>query len=365
MLEKFFRNKKVFLTGHTGFKGSWLCLWLHALGAKVTGFALDSPTEFSLYHLGRLVELINSITGDVRDLESLELAMKKSAPEIVIHMAAQAIVRDSYDDPVGTFSTNIMGTVNLLEAVRRTPGVKAVIVVTSDKCYENREWIWGYRENEPLGGYDPYSSSKAAAELVVGAYRRSFFNTTGSGPEAKEPPPFVATARAGNVIGGGDWAKDRLIPDCVRSLTAGKTLLIRNPSAIRPWQHVLDALAGYLMLAERLTVEGSAFAEAWNFGPCNEDTRPVRWIVERFAKRIAGFKWEQDKTFQPHETHLLRLDSTKALSRLAWRPHWPLERALEETLSWYDAWRQNENMREVTLSQIAAYLEELKGNERS
>lgn len=361
MLEQFFHNRKIFLTGHTGFKGSWLCLLLHALGAKVTGFALDSPTEPSLYRLGRLDELINSITGDVRELESLELAMKNSVPEIVIHMAAQAIVRDSYEKPVDTFATNVMGTANLLEAVRRTPDIRAVVVVTTDKCYENREWIWGYRENESLGGHDPYSSSKAAAELVTDAYRRSFFNTTDSSSKEKEQHPFVATARSGNVIGGGDWAKDRLIPDCVQSLTTGEALLIRNPSAIRPWQHVLDSLAGYLMLAERLATEGSAFAEAWNFGPSDENTRPVRWIVESFADRFSEFQWEQDKSFQPHEAHLLRLDSSKARSRIKWKPQWTLDRALDETLTWYDAWRSGKNMREISFDQIASYEKELKG----
>jgi CDP-glucose 4,6-dehydratase len=263
-------------------------------------------------------------------------------------MAAQAIVLDSYADPITTYSTNIMGTVNLLEAVRRTTGIKAVIVVTTDKCYENREWVWGYREDEPLGGHDPYSSSKASAELVSAAYRRSFFAEKPGGPS-------LATVRAGNVIGGGDWAKDRLIPDCVRSLTAGEKLLVRNPSAVRPWQHVLDALAGYLLLAKRLTEEGTAFAEAWNFGPSDEDARPVRWIVEGFANQIAEFEWEQDKAFQPHEAHFLRLDSAKARSRLGWTSRWPLERALEETLSWYGAWRNGQDMREVSLGQIAAY----------
>jgi CDP-glucose 4,6-dehydratase len=350
MFDNFFVNKRVFVTGHTGFKGGWLCLWLHALGAKVTGYALNPPTEPSLFRLCRIDELVKSIIGDVRDPVSLQRTLREDSPEIVIHMAAQAIVRDSYRDPVETYAVNVMGTVHLLEAVRRQPGVKAVVVVTTDKCYENREWVWGYRESEPLGGHDPYSSSKACAELVTAAYRHSFFGV----------PQQVATARAGNVIGGGDWAKNRLIPDCIRALTASQTIRIRHPSAVRPWQHVLEPLAGYLMLTERLVAEGSAFAEAWNFGPSEEDARPVGWIVEHFAKTIPGFAWEKEDAIQPHEANALRLDSGKARARLGWRPRWPLETALEKTMTWYEAWQQGEDMRDVSLRQIADYEKSLE-----
>jgi CDP-glucose 4,6-dehydratase len=359
VFDRFFLNKRVFVTGHTGFKGSWLCLWLHALGAGVTGYALDPPTEPSLFSLCRVGQLVNAITGDVRDAESLQRALREASPEIVIHMAAQAIVRDSYRDPVETYAVNLMGTVHLLEAMRRQPGVKAVVVVTTDKCYENREWVWGYRESEPLGGHDPYSSSKACAELVTAAYRHSFF---------RAPYPFaggtifpqVATARAGNVIGGGDWAKDRLIPDCIRALTSGQTLKIRNPSAVRPWQHVLEPLAGYLMLAKCLAGEGAPFAEAWNFGSREEDARSVGWIAQRFAERIPGFSWERDLSDQPHEANVLRLDSAKAGVRLGWRPRWPLETVLEMTMAWYEAWQQGQDMRDVSLRQIADYEKHLE-----
>ncbi|OPL13117.1 MAG: CDP-glucose 4,6-dehydratase [delta proteobacterium MLS_D] len=348
MLDNYFHDKRVFVTGHTGFKGSWLSLWLHRLGAQVTGYSLTPPTEPSLYRLTGLHELVRSITGDVRNLELLEATLRDTAPEIVIHLAAQAIVLDSYADPVSTYSTNVMGTVNLLEAVRRMTGIKAVIVVTTDKCYENREWVWGYREDEPLGGHDPYSSSKASAELVSAAYRRSFFTDNPEGPS-------LATVRAGNVIGGGDWAKDRLIPDCVRALTSGENILVRNPSAVRPWQHVLDPLSGYLNLAKRLSTDGSAFAEAWNFGPDTDEARPVSWIVDRIAENISDFEWKQDTNFHPHETLYLKLDSSKARARLGWKPRWNLDTALDKTLEWYEAWRRGQDMRDVSLKQIAEY----------
>lgn len=348
MFDNFFRDKRVFLTGHTGFKGAWFCLWLHRLGARITGYSLASPTEPSLWRLAGVDELVHSVTGDVRNQELLEVTLRDAAPDIVIHMAAQAIVLDSYADPITTYSTNMMGTVNLLEAVRRTTGIKAVIVVTTDKCYENREWVWGYREDEPLGGHDPYSSSKASAELVSAAYRRSFFAEKPEGPS-------LATVRAGNVIGGGDWAKDRLIPDCVRSLTAGEKLLVRNPLAVRPWQHVLDPLSGYLHLAKRLTTDGSAFAEAWNFGPDTDGARPVRWIVDRISESIIDFEWKQDRAFHPHETLHLKLDSSKARVRLGWKPCWNLEAALQKTLEWYEAWRRGQNMRDVSFKQIDEY----------
>jgi CDP-glucose 4,6-dehydratase len=360
MFNEMFRNKSIFITGHTGFKGSWLCLWLHALGAKVTGYALEPPTDPSLLNICRIHELVTSINGDVRDLAPLTRAMKNASPEIVIHLAAQPIVRESYNKPAETYAVNVMGTVNLLEAVRQIPGIRAVVNVTTDKCYENRESIWGYRENEHLGGYDPYSSSKACSELVTAAYRNSFFNTASQQDPASNAYPSIATARAGNVIGGGDWGKDRLIPDCIRAITMGEKLRIRSPYAIRPWQHVLEPLAGYLMLAERLYTEGISFAEAWNFGPFEEDARPVSWIIERIGATIPGFSWAFDKGSQPHEANFLKLDSSKARSRLGWRPQWRLEKALDEIIAWHEAWQRGEDMLEVTLAQIAAYEQQLE-----
>lgn len=364
MFNQMFRNKSVFVTGHTGFKGSWLCLWLHALGAKVTGYALEPPTDPSLFKICRIHELVTSIIGDVRDLASLTRAMKKASPEIVIHLAAQPIVRESYNNPVETYDVNVMGTVHLLEAVRQVPGIRAVVNVTTDKCYENREWVWGYRENEHLGGYDPYSSSKACSELVTAAYRNSFFNTMSQQNPATNVYPSIATARAGNVIGGGDWGKDRLIPDCIRALVAGEKLRIRSPHAIRPWQHILEPLAGYLMLAERLYADGTAFAEAWNFGPFEEDARPVGWIIERISAAMPCFIWEFYKGPQHHEANFLRLDSSKARSRLGWRPQWRLEKALDEIIVWYGAWQRGEDMREVTLKQISTYEQQLERRKR-
>lgn len=348
-----YRNRKVFVTGHTGFKGSWLSLWLHSLGADVTGYGLEPPTNPSLFQVCRICELINSRTGDVRDLNSLQQALQDSSPEIVIHMAAQAIVRESYSNPVDTFSTNIMGTVNVLEAVRRVPGIKAVVIVTTDKCYENKEWVRGYREEDILGGFDPYSSSKACAELVSSAYRRSFFQ---DGPNSNPPAVrYIATVRAGNVLGGGDWGKDRLIPDCIRSLSAGERLIIRNPLAVRPWQHVLEPLGGYLLLASYLMKDGDSYSEAWNFGPDEESARPVKWILDHMANRVPGFAWELDGGSNPHETNYLKLDSAKARTRLGWRPRWHLEKALDKTIEWYTAWQRGGNMREITFEQIKNY----------
>ena len=344
---KFWRGKRVFLSGHTGFKGSWLSLWLQSLGAEVHGFALEPPTEPNLYTVARIGDgMASSVIADIRDGAMLAASFQAAKPEIVFHLAAQALVRYSYVQPVETYAINVMGTVNLLEAVRATPGVRAVVNVTSDKCYENREWVWGYREHEPMGGHDPYSSSKGCAELVTAAYRRSFFNQAGIA---------LASARAGNVIGGGDWAVDRLIPDFLRAADAGETLKIRSPHAIRPWQHVLEPLRGYLMLAERLYVEGDKAAEPWNFGPANEDARPVRWIVERLTELRSDVKCECDSAPQSHEAYYLKLDSSKAHARLGWRPRWQLETALTKTLEWHEAWRHGEDMRALTLTQIAGY----------
>lgn len=354
MLDKYFwKNRKVFLTGHTGFKGAWLSLWLHDLGAAVTGYALHPPTNPSLFELARVEELVDSVIDDVRDNRMLADAMRSAAPEIVIHMAAQPLVRDSYSNPAETYATNVMGTVNLFEAVRTCSSVKAVVNVTTDKCYENKEWVWGYREHEPMGGYDPYSSSKACSELVTAAYRNSFFS----------PDQFVrhgigvATARAGNVIGGGDWAADRLIPDCIRALLKGEKIRIRNPHAIRPWQHVLEPLGGYLLLAQRLFEDGSRFSSAWNFGPGEDDARPVEWIVRNICAAWGnGASYEIDQGEHPHEARYLKLDCSKARGALKWRPRWDLEKSLELIVQWTRAYENREDVREVCLQQIAEYL---------
>lgn len=335
------------VTGHTGFKGGWLALWLQSLGAKVHGYALDPPTEPHLFGVARVGEgMAGNTSADIRDAGAFAAAMQAAQPDIVFHLAAQSLVRHSYAAPVEAYAVNVMGTVNLLEAVRATPGVRAVVNVTTDKCYENREWVWGYREDEALGGHDPYSSSKACSELVTAAYRRSFLDAAGVA---------LASARAGNVIGGGDWAADRLLPDFLRALDAGAALQIRSPDAIRPWQHVLEPLSGYLLLAERLFTGQAAFAGAWNFGPADEDARPVRWIVERLVSATPGAAWTCDATPQLHEAGHLKLDSSKARARLGWRPHWQLSTALDKTLAWHAAWRRGEDMRAVTLAQIAEY----------
>lgn len=358
--ETFWSGKRVFLTGHTGFKGSWLALWLHRLGATVCGYALAPPTNPNLYAAAGVGALLQSIHGDVRDAAALQAALREARPEIVFHLAAQPLVRESYRDPVATFATNVMGTVNLLEAVRHSPEVRAVVNVTTDKCYENREWLWGYRENEALGGHDPYSSSKGCAELVTAAYRNSFFSAPGGGEGQSQPlcrhAAAVATARAGNVIGGGDWAADRLLPDLLRAMDEQRTVRIRAPRAIRPWQHVLEPLGGYLLLAERLGRDGGQYAGAWNFGPADEDARDVRWIVDYLAGRGKGFSWELDATPQPHEAGFLKLDSSKARTLLGWAPRYTLEQALAEVLAWHAAYRRGDDLRAVTLAQIDAYL---------
>ena len=346
------KDKRVFLTGYTGFKGAWLSLWLHSLGARVTGYALKPPTNPSLFELCRVDELVKSVLADVRDGDALQREMTAAQPEIVIHMAAQALVRDSYKDLVETYSTNVMGTVNLFEAVRKCPGVKAVVNVTTDKCYENREWLWGYRENEPMCGYDPYSNSKACSELVTSAYRNSFFNPK----EHNTHGVGLASARSGNVIGGGDWAPDRLVPDCVRSILKGEKIIIRNPGAIRPWQHVLEPLCGYLILAQKLCENGPRFAQAWNFGPEDQDGQPVEWIV----KKICG-KWGDKASFEidrgehPHEAHCLKLDCSKAKGELGWYPKWNLEKAIDKVIEWVRAYRDGKDIRKVCYKQIQEF----------
>lgn len=353
MNKKFWNNKRVFITGHTGFKGSWLCLWLDELGAKVTGYSLDPPTKPSLFDLCNINNIINSIKGDVRDLNILHQAISDTKSEVVIHMAAQPLVRESYHNPVETYAINVMGTVNVLESARKAHGVKALINVTTDKCYENREWLWGYREDEPLGGYDPYSNSKACSELATAAYRNSFFNSA----EYATHGVAVASARAGNVIGGGDWAKDRLIVDCINALLQGQKIRIRNPHAIRPWQHVLEPLAGYLKLAEKLYCNGSEFAESWNFGPNDNDAKSVEWIVTKFCQKWQGSAgYYIDKGKHPHEANYLKLDCSKAKCRLNWYPKWNLEKTIDSIIEWIIAYQTGANLREICLKQIAEYM---------
>jgi CDP-glucose 4,6-dehydratase len=352
MERTFWEGKRVFLTGHTGFKGSWLVLWLNALGAKVTGYALEPPTDPSLFELCHLDELVNSRIADVRDGETLCRTMADANPEIVIHMAAQPLVRDSYKIPVETYAINVMGTVNLLESVRNCKSVRAVVNVTTDKCYENREWVWGYRENEAMGGHDPYSNSKGCAELVTAAYRSSYFNPT----SYEDHGVALASARAGNVIGGGDWATDRLIPDCVRALLRGEKIAIRNPHAIRPWQHVLEPLSGYMFLAQKLYEEGARFATGWNFGPDDNDAKPVEWIVRRMcADWGEGASYEIDRGEHPHEAHYLKLDCSKAKAELGWHPRWNLDTAIDRSIEWARAYQQNRNLRDICLQQIEEY----------
>ena len=348
----FWQGKRVFLTGHTGFKGGWLSLWLQQLGAVVTGYALEAPTTPSLFEVAGVARGMVSIIGDVRDGEALKRAMADARPEIVIHMAAQPLVRYSYVNPVETYATNVMGVVNLLEAVRATPGVRSVVNVTSDKCYENREWPWGYRENEAMGGYDPYSNSKGCAELVTAGYRSSFFNAE----KYAEHGIALGSGRAGNVIGGGDWALDRLIPDMLRAIGAGQPVMIRNPHSIRPWQHVLEPLSGYLTLAEKLYTEGPVHAEGWNFGPHDIDAKPVEWIIERMTQEWgAGASWQLDGQNHPHEATYLKLDCSKARGQLGWHPRWDIGQTIAKIVEWHKACDQGADMREFTLAQITTY----------
>lgn len=344
----FWRGKRVFLTGHTGFKGGWLSLWLQSMDAEVTGLALAPPTSPNLFTEARVVDgMANSVFGDIRDYETIRSAMSACQPDVVIHMAAQPLVRLSYSEPVATYATNVMGTVHVLEAARQLGSVRAIVNVTTDKCYENKEWLWGYREDEPMGGYDPYSNSKGCSELITSAYRRSFFS---------DGRIALASARAGNVIGGGDWASDRLVPDILRAFERKQAVVIRNPHATRPWQHVLEPLAGYLTLAEALYVNGSAWAEGWNFGPHDDDVRPVQWIVEYMADRWgAGANWQLDGGRHPHEASYLKLDISKAKLRLGWHPRWCLAEALERITSWHRAWLAKEDVRACCLGQIQQY----------
>ena len=343
----FWRNRSVFLTGHTGFKGGWIALWLSRLGAKVYGYSLAPPTTPNLFSEIQLQEhLESSVIADIRDLPKLTAEIRKAEPSVVIHMAAQSLVRESYKMPVDTFTTNVIGTVNVLEAVRQSGTVQAIVNITTDKCYENQEWVWPYRENDRLGGHDPYSSSKACAEIASAAYRDSFFSEVGIN---------LASVRAGNVIGGGDWAFDRLLPDFLRAIDFDQTLRIRSPNAVRPWQHVLEPLSGYLMLAERLVTDGEAFAEAWNFGPEEFDAKSVSWVVEQLCKKVPHARWELEGTTQLHEAGLLKLDSAKAKNRLGWMPRWQLETAIDKTVEWHKAWKEGQSMVGITMQQIETY----------
>ena len=348
----FWKKRRVFVTGHTGFKGGWLSLWLGSLGAEVTGYALKPPTQPNLFEQGRAAESIRSIEGDVRDYGHLKAVLSEYRPEVVIHMAAQSVVRTGYDDPIETYSSNVMGTVHVLEALRQNRQKCVIVNVTSDKCYDNREWVWGYRENEPMGGRDPYSNSKGCAELVTTAYRESFFPIDTIGQHGVA----LGSARAGNAIGGGDWTSHQLIPDLMRAFLAGDSCQIRNPVAQRPWQFVLEPLRGYLMLAEKLADAGSDYASGWNFGPVDADAKPVGWIADELARLWGeGAAWHRDQSIHPHEAHFLKLDASKAHTGMGWHPVLRLPQALEWIVEWYRAFKAGCDMREFTLSQIRRY----------
>ena len=349
----FWKGKRVFLTGHTGFKGGWLSLWLTSMGAKVTGYALAANTAPNFYEVAKVQEdLESSNIADIRDLDILQKAMVKAQPEIVIHMAAQPLVRYSYANPVETYATNVMGTVHVLESIRALDCVRVAVIVTTDKCYENKEWAWGYRENEPMGGHDPYSNSKGCAELVTSAYRQSYF----SPGQYEKHRVAIASARAGNVIGGGDWSEDRLIPDAIKAFDANQPLMIRNPLATRPWQHVLEPLSGYLVLAQALYEQGAQFDGGWNFGPRDEDARAVQDVIDLLIKGwVSTATWQQDTSEQPHEAHSLKLDCSKARQYLKWIPKWSLEDAVLKIANWHKALSDGKDMRAVSLEQIKSY----------
>jgi len=359
MNPSFWKDKKVFITGHTGFKGSWLTLWLDSMGAKIKGYALPAPTSPSLYKEANVAKNIISEIGDIRDFNQLKKSIADFKPEIVFHMAAQPLVRLSYDEPIDTYSTNVMGTVNLLESIRRVGDVKAVVNITSDKCYENREWAWGYRENEAMGGYDPYSNSKGCAELVASSYRQSFFNAS----QYDKHGCALASVRAGNVIGGGDWAKDRLIPDMLKAFSSSEQVEIRSPHAIRPWQHVLEPLSGYITIAESLYNHGPEFGEAWNFGPKDDDAKPVSWIVDKLVSIWGNnASWYLSGGKHPHEAHYLKLDCSKAKIRLNWQPVWNLEETLSRIVIWQKSWLEGQDIKQHTLNEIKEYMATRLGN---
>jgi CDP-glucose 4,6-dehydratase len=351
---RFWNGKKVLITGHTGFKGSWLSLWLQRLGANVSGYALRLPTEPSLFDVAHVAANMDSVTGDIRDLDRLNKVISDRRSEIVIHMAAQTIVRSSYADPIATYSTNVMGTANVLEAVRLSRTARVVLIVTSDKCYQDQGWLWGYRENDPMGGQDPYAGSKGCAELVKLSYISSYFALA----DYTLHGVAVASVRAGNAIGGGDWAPDRLIPDVIRAVTAGRPVVIRNPNSVRPWQHVLDPLNGYLTLAQRLWESGPSYVGAWNFGPNGEDAKPVQWVVERILSMWGnGLQWKPDKGIHPAESTYLIVDSTKARRLLGWSTKLRLHTALEWVVEWYKRYRQGSDMRYMSEAEIKRFEE--------
>jgi CDP-glucose 4,6-dehydratase len=340
----FWQDRRVLITGHTGFKGSWLSVWLSQMGARVTGFSLPAD-ETSLFRQARIADLVEHIEGDIRDMDALESAVQASRAEVVFHLAAQPLVRKSYEEPVETYATNVQGTVHLLDCCRRLPSLRSIVCVTSDKCYENRDWVWPYRESDPMGGYDPYSSSKGAAELVISAYRRSYFNSG----------PYLASVRAGNVIGGGDWAESRLIPDIVRAMIAGEKPLIRYPNAVRPWQHVLEALGGYIMIAERLFAGDQDVACGWNFGPRDEDAKPVDWIANRLTAAWGAPGWRGEDGPKPHEARYLKLDCTKARSELGWNPVLSLDAALTLIVEWHKFVERGGGPLEICCKQLDLY----------
>ncbi len=349
---EFWKGKKVLVTGHTGFKGSWLSLWLQNMGAEVVGVSLDPPTSPSLYEQAEVANGMISLREDIRNLDKMKSIFMEYQPEIVFHLAAQPLVRYSYREPVETYATNVMGTLHILEAMRTSGSVRAAVMITADKCYENREWEWGYRENEPMGGHDPYSSSKGCAELLIASYQNSYFPSQ----EYAQHQTAIASVRAGNVIGGGDWAEDRLIPDIIRAFEKGEAVQIRNPNAIRPWQHVLEPLAGYVELAERLFEEGTDWAQGWNFGPQEEDAKPVGWIVKEMTKQWGeDATWNIDKGDHPHEANYLKLDCSKAHNRLQWWPKWDLRTALKMIVEWHKVHIDGSNMKQICIQQITEY----------
>ena len=348
----FWQKRRVFLTGHTGFKGSWLCLLLSHLGCKIKGYSLEPNTTPNLFNEARISKLIDSEIGDIRNLENVKKSIKKFKPDIIIHMAAQPLVRYSYIAPVETYEVNVLGTAHVLEAALGCETVKSFVNVTTDKCYENKEWEWAYRENEPIGGHDPYSSSKGCSELITSSYRKSFYEKKGIG---------LASARAGNVIGGGDWAKDRLIPDILRAFEMDKPVLIRNPNSIRPWQHVLDPLSGYLKLAQSIYKSPKSFSGGWNFGPNEEDARPVIWILKQMVNAWPGAKWQLDKSKNnPHEANHLKLDISKAKTKLYWKPSWPLKLKLKHVVNWHRSWMAGEDMQAVTMNEIRDFVKKME-----